>query len=157
VALACVPALAYLAVLAVNQVLPSMGRSFESLPPDIQRWIQTVTVIAGGGTFIITSLLWATMLSHLIDGRVRAASTALFLAAVLAFFGIIHSPLAKSPIAWPGDVLEHLRQEGRIAATSSQTPYHWAAAYTLAALSLLALGRLGTPPQAVPRDNAPEH
>jgi adenine/guanine/hypoxanthine permease len=149
VALACVPALAYLAVLAVNQVLPSLGRPFEALPPEIQRWVQTVTVIAGGGTFILTSLLWATSLSHLIDGRVKAASLALFLAAVLAFFGIIHSPLAKAPIAWPGDVVEQLRREGRLAATSSQTPYHWSAAYTLAALSLLALARLGKPPEAV--------
>jgi AGZA family xanthine/uracil permease-like MFS transporter len=156
VALACVPALAYLAVLAVNQVLPSLGRPFESLPPEIQRWVQTVTVIAGGGTFIITSMLWATSLSHLIDGRVKAASTALFLAAILAFFGIIHSPLAKAPIAWPGDVVEQLRHEGRFAATSSQTPYHWAAAYTMAALSVLALGRLGTPPHAASKDNVAE-
>jgi AGZA family xanthine/uracil permease-like MFS transporter len=155
VALACVPALAYLAVLAVNQVLPSLGRPFEALPPEIQRWIQTVTVIAGGGTFIVTSLLWATSLSHLIDGRVKAASAAFFLAAILAFFGIIHSPLAKAPIAWPGDVVEQLHQEGRYAATSSQTPYHWSAAYTLAALFLLGLGRLGTPPHGVETDPVP--
>ena len=65
-----------LAVLALNQLLPSLGKPFEALPPEIQRWIQTVTVIAGGGTFIVTSLLWATSLSHLIDGRVKAASAA---------------------------------------------------------------------------------
>ncbi len=149
VAFACVPALAYLAVLAVNQVLPSLGKSFDALPPEIQRWIQSVTVIAGGGTFIVTSLIWATSLSHLIDGRVKAASAVLFLAAILAFFGVIHSPLAKAPIAWPWDVLEQLRQDGRYAATSSQTPYHWSAAYAMAAISLLALGRLGQQPRAV--------
>ncbi len=152
VALACVPALAYLAVLAVNQVLPSLGQPFEALSPEIQRWIQTVTVIAGGGTFILTSLLWATSLSHLIDGRVGSASAALLVAAVLAFFGVIHSPLAKAPIAWPGDVVEQLRQGGRLAATASQTPYHWSAAYILAALSLLVLAWVGKPPRAVAGD-----
>ena len=59
VALACVPALAYLAVLAYKQLLPEL-RPFEHMQPASQHWIQTVTVIAGGGGFIITSLLWAT-------------------------------------------------------------------------------------------------
>jgi AGZA family xanthine/uracil permease-like MFS transporter len=147
VALACVPALAYLAVLAVNQVLPALGKPFEALPVEIQRWVQTVTVIAGGGTFILTSLLWATALSHLIDGRVNAASFALMLAGFFALFGIIHSPFASAPIAMPGEVVERLRLEGRYEAAAHQTPYHWAAAYTLSGLALLALGRLGKPPR----------
>ena len=74
VAMACIPALAYLAVLAVNQVLPAIGKPFDALPLRRQHWIQTVTVVAGGGTFILTSLLWSTMLAHLIDGRIKAAS-----------------------------------------------------------------------------------
>jgi AGZA family xanthine/uracil permease-like MFS transporter len=147
VALACVPALAYLGVLAVNQVLTVPGISFEALPPENQRWIQTVTVIAGGGTFILTSLLWATMLANLIDGRVRAASVALFVGGMMAFFGIIHSPLSSAPIAWPATVVEQLRESGRLAATSGQTPYHWSAAYTMSAVALLVLGRFGVSPR----------
>jgi AGZA family xanthine/uracil permease-like MFS transporter len=146
VGLACVPALAYLGVLAVNQVLTVPGTPFEALPPDRQRWIQTVTVLAGGGTFILTSLLWATMLANLIDGRVKAASAALLMGGVLAFFGLIHSPLSSAPIAWPGTVIERLREAGRFAATSGQTPYHWSAAYALSAAALLVMGRAGKPP-----------
>jgi AGZA family xanthine/uracil permease-like MFS transporter len=157
VALACVPALAYLAVLAVNQILPALGKPFDALPLETQRWIQTVTIIAGGGTFIVTSLLWATSLSHLIDGRVKAASFALILGAFFSFFGIIHSPLSSAPIAMPGDVLEQLHKEGRYAATVQQTPYHWSAAYTLSALVLLALGRLGRPPRPVEADARANH
>ena len=41
------------------------------MQPQTQHWIQTVTVLAGGGGFIVTSLLWSTVLAHLIDGRVR--------------------------------------------------------------------------------------
>lgn len=146
VALACVPALAYLAVLAVNRVLPALHQPFDALPPDIQRWIQTVTILAGGGTFILTSLIWATMLAHLIDGRLRAASLALGLAGLLSLFSLIHSPLSSAPIAMPGEVVARLRAEGRFAATAEQTPYHWSAAYALSALVLLALGTVARPP-----------
>ncbi len=155
VALACVPALAYLGVLAINQVLPALGKPFDELPLEKQRWIQTVTVLAGGGTFILTSLLWATSLANLIDGRVKAASTALVVAGVLAFFGIIHSPLSAAPIAWPGTVIQQLRHDGRYAATAGQTPYHWSVAYMLSALSLMALGRFGKSPRAVKSNSTP--
>jgi AGZA family xanthine/uracil permease-like MFS transporter len=146
VALACVPALAYLAVLAVNQVLPALGRPFDTLPIEVRRWVQTVTVIAGGGTFILTSLLWSTTLSHLIDGRLKAASLALMMAGFLAFFGIIHSPLPSAPIATPRTVVERLRTEGRYEATAHQTPYHWSVAYLVSSAVLLGLGALGKPP-----------
>lgn len=71
----------------------------------------------------------------------------MLLAGILAFFGVIHSPLAKAPIAMPGDVVQQLRQEGRYAATARQTPYHWAAAYGLSAVALWCLGRAGKPPR----------
>jgi AGZA family xanthine/uracil permease-like MFS transporter len=87
------------------------------------------------------------MLANLIDGRGKAASGALAAGGVLTFFGIIHSPLSSAPIAWPATVVEQLRASGRLAATAGQTPYHWSAAYILAALVVLALGRLGRPPQ----------
>jgi AGZA family xanthine/uracil permease-like MFS transporter len=146
VALACVPALAYLAVLALNQLLPELGKSFAQLSPQTQRWVQTVTVLAGGGTFIVTSLLWATALAHLIDGRIRPTVATLLLAAVFSWFGIIHSPLPSSPILAPAEVIGQLEAEGRAEAAAQQTPYHWAAAYALTAVSLLILGRLGTRP-----------
>ena len=51
VALACVPALAYLALLTLNQLMPELGKPFAELRPQTQHWIQTVTVLAGGGGF----------------------------------------------------------------------------------------------------------
>jgi adenine/guanine/hypoxanthine permease len=145
VALACVPALAYLAVLAFNQFAPDL-KPFAELRPQSQHWIQTMTVLAGGGGFILTSLLWATALAHLIDGRIRPLVATLLLASAFSWFGIIHSPLAASPIMAPSAVIRQLEAEGKAGVSAQQTPYHWAAAYALLALSLVALHRFGTPP-----------
>jgi AGZA family xanthine/uracil permease-like MFS transporter len=147
VAMACIPALAYLASLALNRLLPVMGRPFADLPPELQQWIQTVTILAGGGTFIVTSLLWSTALAHLIDGRIRSSAATLLLGAVFSWFGIIHSPLPSSPILFPAGVLQRLEADGKAAATARQTPYHWSVAYVLTAVTLLALGRFGTAPR----------
>jgi adenine/guanine/hypoxanthine permease len=146
VALACVPALAYLALLTLNQLMPELGKPFAELRPQTQHWIQTVTVVAGGGGFIVTSLLWGTALAHLIDGRVRPLVACLLLAAVFSWFGIIHSPLPSSPIMTPGAVIRQLEAEGRAAASARQTPYHWSAGYVAMALALVALSRFGTLP-----------
>jgi AGZA family xanthine/uracil permease-like MFS transporter len=145
VALACVPALAYLAVLSYKQLLPEL-KPFAELQPATQHWIQTVTVLAGGGGFIVTSLLWATALAHLIDGRIRPAVATLLIAAVFSWFGIIHSPLSASPIMSPSAVIRQLEAEGRARVTSQQTPYHWAGGYVLTAIALLALYRFGRTP-----------
>jgi AGZA family xanthine/uracil permease-like MFS transporter len=144
VALACVPALAYLALLALNQVLPEVGKPFAELRPQTQHWIQSVTMLAGG--FIVTSLLWGTALAHLIDGRVRPVVATLLIAAVFSWFGVIHSPLPANPIMPPAQVLRQLEAEGRFEASAGQTPYHWAAAYALMALAILLLNRWGQPP-----------
>ncbi len=153
VALACVPALAYLAILAVNQVLPEVGKPFEALRLTTQHWILTVTMISGG--FIVTSLLWAATLSHLIDGRMRPAAATLVVAAVCSWFGVIHSPLPSTPILPPDQVIAELKASGRWPAAAQQTPYHWAGAYLAAAVALMALSRWGSPPIR-PESDAPE-
>jgi AGZA family xanthine/uracil permease-like MFS transporter len=144
VALACVPALAYLALITLNQVLPEVGKQFADLRPQTQHWIATVTMLSGG--FIVTSLLWSTSLTHLIDGRIKPAAATLLLAGVCAWFGIIHSPLPAGPISTPGAVLSQLREEGRATASAHQTPYHWAGAYSAMAVALLLLDKFGRPP-----------
>ncbi len=153
VALACVPALAYLAVLSYKQLLPEL-KPFAELQPSTQHWIQTVTVLAGGGGFIVTSLLWATALAHLIDGQIRPVVATLLIAAVFSWFGIIHSPLAASPISSPAAVIRQLEAEGRAEVTSQQTPYHWAGGYLLTAVALLALYRFGSTPRHPPADTS---
>ena len=136
-------ALAYLALLTLNQLMPELAKPFAELRPATQHWIQTVTVLSGGGGFIITSLLWGTALAHMIDGRVRPLVLTLLLAAVFSGFGVIHSPLPSSPIMPPAAVIRQLEAEGRATASANQTPYHWAAAYVLLALALVALSRFG--------------
>jgi adenine/guanine/hypoxanthine permease len=143
VALACVPALAYLALIAVNQVLPAT-LPFGQLSPPAQHWMQTDMMLANG--FIVTSLLWATTLAFLIDGRLRATIVTLVLAAVFALFGIIHSPLPESPILPPHEAIARLREAGRYEASAGQTPYHWAAAYAALAIAVAVVGRTGKAP-----------
>jgi adenine/guanine/hypoxanthine permease len=142
--LACVPALAYLAFLVADRMFGVAGRQFTEYPAEIQRWIQTLTVLSGG--FIVTSLLWGTALARLIDGRMNQAAAVLLLAAAFALVGIIHSPLRSAPILGPEQAIRQLKAEGRFEATASQTPYHWAAAYLGMAGSVLLLGRVGQSP-----------
>jgi AGZA family xanthine/uracil permease-like MFS transporter len=144
VVLACVPALAYLALITLKQVLPEVGKPLADLRPQTQHWIATVTRLSGG--FIVTSLLWGTFLTHLIDGRVKPAAATLLMAGAFAWFGIIHSPLPSGPIKAPGAVLRQLSEEGRATASAHQTPYHWAAAYATMAFTVLLLGRFGHRP-----------
>jgi AGZA family xanthine/uracil permease-like MFS transporter len=140
VALACVPALAYLAVFAVGLVVPAV-LPFEKLPEGLKQTVQTLTMLSGG--FIVTSLVWATFLAHLIDGRVRASVATLVVGAGLASFGVIHSGLPSSPIVTPPEAIALLKAEGRFEASRGQTPYHWAAGYLAAAALVAAIGRFG--------------
>jgi AGZA family xanthine/uracil permease-like MFS transporter len=144
VALACVPALAYLALITLKNLLPEMGREFGELKPETQQWIATVTVLSGG--FIVTSLLWGTFLTHLIDGLFKPAAATLVLAGIFSWFGIIHSPLPSGEINTPGVVLQELEAQGRYKASAHQTPYHWAAAYAAMAAAVIVLGRFGHRP-----------
>lgn len=142
VALACVPALAYLAVIALKQVLPDLDLS--KVGPESQHWIQTVLMLSNG--FIIVSLIWGAMLANLIDGRARAAGLGLALAAVLSLFGVIHSPLPAAPLMTPWRAIAVLKQDGRFEASRVQTPYHWAAAYACLALMVVVVGKFARAP-----------
>ncbi len=144
VALACVPALAYLALFALNQVLPEVGKPFSDLSAPLRHMVTTILILANG--FIVTSLLWGTLLAHLIDGRSRAAAATTLLAAVAAWFGVIHSPLPSSPILPPAEAVAELKAEGRFEAASGQTPYHWAGAYAALSAVFLVIGQIGTAP-----------
>ena len=144
VAFSCVPALAYLAKITLDPILPLIDKPFAQLPPYVQHSVQTVTMLSGG--FIVTSLLWGTALSHMIDHKIRPLVTTLLFAAVCSWFGIIHSPLPSSPLLPPGDVLAQLESAGRAKASALQTPYHWSAAYVVMALSLFLLSRASKAP-----------
>jgi AGZA family xanthine/uracil permease-like MFS transporter len=145
VALAILPALAYLCVVVLKN-------TFGLQTPDREdgvQWLQTLRCLSNG--FLISGLLWAAALALLLDGRLSASAAFLGLAGVCAFFGVIHSPLADEQIGLPYYILESVqKQSGGTAfwkAVQYQTPYHWAAAYGLAALMVLSLSLKKEPPQ----------
>ena len=95
---------------------------------------QSLRCLANG--FVVTSLLWASALAALIDAKLLRAAACLGIAAICSLFGVIHSPLQPAAIALPQHVFCLLPPD---AAIRCQSPYHWAAAYTLAAVLLLLL------------------
>ena len=109
VALACVPALAYLALLNVNQLMPELAKPFvgaEAGPP--QHWDPNGHGLkSGGGGFIITSLLLGNCGSGSHDRRLACVPLVLtFLLAASLFLFWRHSfPLAVEPdhVARGGD------------------------------------------------------
>jgi AGZA family xanthine/uracil permease-like MFS transporter len=127
VALAALPALAYMATIPLDAALA--GR-----PPaeSAAGMVQTLRCLANG--FIVTSLLWAAALAASIDGRMVRAAVYLLCAALFSLVGIMHSPFAAAKIAWPWQVMAELPAPARFL-----TPYHWAASYVLAAGLLLVL------------------
>jgi AGZA family xanthine/uracil permease-like MFS transporter len=134
-ALAALPALAYLAALALKM-------AYGPAPPptdDGRALLQTLRCLSNG--FLISGLLWAGSLAMLLDGRLKASAAFLAIAGACAFFGVIHSPLADERIGLPYRVLLQLRDEApqMYGAAITQTPYHWAGAYGLSALVLLGL------------------
>lgn len=86
IAVACLPALAKLVVIMLEQHVEF--EKFNSSPD-----ILNLRVLAGG--FIITSLIWASAVAHLIDRRFSAASLYFAIGGVMVLFGVIHSPIEK--------------------------------------------------------------
>ncbi|MFO0878478.1 MAG: hypothetical protein U0840_14155 [Gemmataceae bacterium] len=132
-AFAMVPALAYLALVVVKNLF---GPTLPTGEPALLL-LQTLRILANG--FLITGLLWAAALVMILDGRMRAAAAYLLVAALLTFFGIIHSPLGDEMIDLPWNVMARV-DVAFTAAIRYQTPYHWSLTYVLMALLLVGLG-----------------
>ena len=132
VVLACLPALAYLAVLPMDLALA--GRP---VPDHAMAVVQSLRCLASG--FIVTSLLWASSLAEILDGKLVRSAVYLLIAAVCSLFGIIHSPLQPAVIALPQHVLAQMPSQATIVC---QSPYHWTAAYVLSAAVLIVLAFL---------------
>ncbi len=130
-ALAMLPALAYLILISMNMALGSRDPD-----PASRLMVQTLRCLSGG--FIITSLIWAAALAMLIDGRLLPAAGYFLLAGLFALFGVIHSPLRDEQMDLPARVLGQIPDTFQ-EAIRYQTPYHWAGAYGLIVLMLLGL------------------
>ncbi|MCA9177265.1 MAG: hypothetical protein KDB14_22405, partial [Planctomycetales bacterium] len=102
--IACLPALATLVLIFVEKVmydpgLLASGANPAALSESVAGEVQILRVLANG--FILTALLWASMLAAMIDGRMRRAGIFFLVCAACTAFGVIHSPLPGSPMYWP--------------------------------------------------------
>lgn len=143
VALACVPALAALAMIYANKICgdPAIGKPGFDLDqlvvPSTRHELFIIRVLSGG--FVVSSLLWAAALASLIDRRLIRAAAYFVVAGVCALFGIIHSPLKESPLKLPWHVAEGLTGVSSDYLSHVQrVPYEYCAAYFAVALLLLA-------------------
>jgi AGZA family xanthine/uracil permease-like MFS transporter len=128
-ALAILPALAYLVLMPLDQTLVGASPA-----PHMAVAIQSLRCLANG--FIVTSLLWASSLAAMLDGKLLRSAGYMGICGVCSLFGIIHSPLRPAVIALPHWVLAQMPEDPAI---RCQSPYHWTAAYALAALLLILL------------------
>jgi AGZA family xanthine/uracil permease-like MFS transporter len=135
VALACVPALAQLAIIYLDSILGDAsireaGITASTLAnPTLVTEIQTLRVLSNG--FIVTSLLWASALAALIDRRLWRAAVFFFVAAACALFGIIHSPEPGSPMFFPW----------RLTGDSARVVTQYVSGYLVVGVLLLAWGQ----------------
>ena len=100
VALACVPALAALAKIETDKVLAA------GATPDaaLARELFSLQLISAG--FILTSVLWAGMLTALLDRQLRRAAGWCLAAAAFTLCGVIHSPFKDGRLFAPWAVGE---------------------------------------------------
>jgi len=128
VVIACVPALASLALIFIDKFLGEMaahGIGLEDLTSDMQTEIATIRAMGNG--FIITSLLWASTLAAMIDRKFHKAAICMGIAAVFSLFGIMHSPFDGAAMFFVFN----------LDAASQQTPLSYAAGYLLVAAMMI--------------------
>ncbi|HXN06785.1 MAG TPA: MFS transporter [Nitrospiria bacterium] len=99
IAISFLPALATLVLILSNQFLGSAGLSGSHLKGDAGRTWQNLVVLSNG--FIITSLIWASALTFLIERKFLKGAVFLFLGGILSLFGVIHSPYPDGRIFFP--------------------------------------------------------
>jgi len=134
--LAILPSLAYLGLLLLKSIYAPL------LPerPDAINAIQTLRCLANG--FLISGMLWAALMVSILDDKLAKACCYCLVAALLSFFGVIHSPLADEAIGFPWVILGSI-EKPFVDVVKVQTPYHWAGGYLICAAILLILSRWG--------------
>ena len=134
-ALACVPAMAKLVVIYAGQIIGVSGSSLEVIfqrDATLGHALQTMQMLSGG--FIVTSLLWASLLAAIIDRRLYLSGLVLVICGAFTLFGVMHSPFPDEQLFWPWAIPELPE------AAAEQTPIHMAAAYFVAAALMFAWG-----------------
>ena len=93
------PVIANLVMIILGQFLGALSTSVYELPARLQLLLQTLTVLSNG--FIVTALLWGSILAFIIDQRPRAAASCALACAALTLFGIIHSIMPSGEVYLP--------------------------------------------------------
>ncbi|MEN6622464.1 MAG: MFS transporter [Smithella sp.] len=118
------PVVADLIMIILNQFLAGAGMTADKLPAHLQTMLQSLTILSNG--FILTAILWGSILAFLIDRKPKQAALCTFSCAVLALFGIIHSIFPNGEVYLPWKL-------------SSNLHYTIALAYVLMAIVFLSI------------------
>jgi AGZA family xanthine/uracil permease-like MFS transporter len=121
IALACVPALAALVSIQSDKLLAAGAQP----SPQLAGELFSLRLLASG--FIVTSLLWAGLMTALVDRKLLQAGLWTLTAAAFTLFGVIHSPFADGRlfVPWAMGPLPDM--------AAGRGPLHLAAAYALLA------------------------
>ena len=141
VVLAFFPAIARMLTIKLSDPTYVSPEHFAALAADFSHGIPELAVIVVlGNGFIITSMLWASAMVAMIDGRTGRAALILLLGGALTVFGVIHSVELSGGIYLPWQLAPAARAE----------VMQFAGAYLALALVLLVLslqrGRMDPPP-----------
>jgi len=93
------PVIANLVFIQYNSLMGAAGITFSALRPDFQETYNAVMILGNG--FICTAMIWAAMLAFLMDGAIRKAAGAAFVAAAFTLVGLIHSPFPDGRLFLP--------------------------------------------------------
>lgn len=99
VSFSMLPVIASLILIILNQFTGAVPVTMDQLSVRLQTLHQTLIMLGNG--FIITGLLWGSMLAFLIDHRPKAAALCAAVCAGLTLFGLIHSVLPTGELYWP--------------------------------------------------------
>lgn len=102
VSMTFLPVIANLVMIILNQFTAAASIAVDKLPARLQVMHSSLTVLSNG--FILTSLLWGSILALLIDRQPRRAALASLCCAVLTLFGFMHSVLPSGEIYLPWKV-----------------------------------------------------
>ena len=100
VAIAFLPAIADLVLIQWNGLLGALQASPDALPAAQHEAYRALTVLTNG--FILTGMLWSTLVIDIIDRRRGRALGVCLLAAVLTLLGVMHSPYPDGHLFLPG-------------------------------------------------------
>lgn len=99
VSISFLPVLASLVMIILGQFLGAMNIPLGRLPLRLQQLHQTLTMLSNG--FILTGLLWGSMLAFLIDHRAKPAALCAAVCGVLTLCGVIHSVMSTGELYLP--------------------------------------------------------